>query len=145
MLYNSSIITGLEDIIHRERKVVVEVPDGCMIVFTSATFHVRIKSYERQSGAYLPHLYLIAYIVENTYVLIRDEVSKLLNMNKFNLTYPTCEVVPNENNHYEGHIIRYLNIQCNIDNLPTGKVLLGELVRFLKYDCIFTPNSNVKN
>ena len=33
----------------------------------------------------------------------------------------------NDNIHYEGHIIRYLKSQCDIDNLNTGNVLLGDL------------------
>ena len=33
----------------------------------------------------------------------------------------------NDNIHYEGHIIRYLKSQCEIDNLNTGNVLLGDL------------------
>ena len=39
MVYNSSNITGLEGLNHRGSKVIVEVPDGCMIVFTSETVH----------------------------------------------------------------------------------------------------------
>ena len=56
MIYNSSNITGLEGVIYRENKVLVEVPDGCMIIFTSANFHSWVKVYERQIGVYLPHL-----------------------------------------------------------------------------------------
>ena len=33
----------------------------------------------------------------------------------------------NDNIHYEGHIIRYLKTQYNIDNLNIGSVLLGDL------------------
>ena len=61
MVYSSSNIIGLEDLIHRGSK-----PDGSMIVFTSETFDVKIKSYERQSGTYLSHLRLFAYIAEKT-------------------------------------------------------------------------------
>ena len=45
MVYNCSNITGLEQIVHRVNKVVVEVPDGCMIVFTNHTIHVGVKVY----------------------------------------------------------------------------------------------------
>ena len=33
----------------------------------------------------------------------------------------------NDNLHYEGHIIRYLKHQYDIDNLEMGSVLLGDL------------------
>ena len=59
MVYNSSNIIGLEGLIHHKSK-----PDGSMIVFTSEPFDVKIKSYERQSGAYLSHLRLFAYIAK---------------------------------------------------------------------------------
>ena len=32
----------------------------------------------------------------------------------------------NDNIHYEGHVIRYLKSQCDIDNLNMGSVLLGD-------------------
>jgi len=38
-----------------------------------------------------------------------------------------CDSLINDNIHYEGHIIRYLKSQCEIDNLNTGNVLLGDL------------------
>ena len=43
--------TGVKGLIHRGSKVIVEVYDMYMIVFTSETFHTLVKSYERQSGA----------------------------------------------------------------------------------------------
>ena len=55
----------------------------------------------------------------------------------------------NENINYEGHIIRYLNTPCQIDNLPMGKVLLGGLEKIgwvvLKFDYAITPNSKDQN
>ena len=81
IVYASSNITGLKDIVHRACKIVVEVPDGCMIVFTSDTFNIGLKSYERQSGVSSTYLRLFAYIVQNNYVSIKNEVLKLLNDN----------------------------------------------------------------
>ena len=53
--YNCSNVTGLEQVIHRVSKVVVEVPDGCMIVFTNHTIHTGVKSYENM----VDHIHLI--------------------------------------------------------------------------------------
>ena len=99
IVYSSSNVAGLEGIIHRGSKVIVEVADGSMIVFTNETFHAGVKSYLR----------LFAYIVDNNYVSITDEVFKILNKNICNLNCPTCEEIPNENIHYEGHVIKYLD------------------------------------
>ena len=116
MIYNSSHITGLDDHIHRVSKIVIEVADGYILVFTSEHFHVGVKFYERQSGGYLPHLRLFTYIDEKSYVSIRNEVSRMLNTNKCNINCFVCEVMPNKNIHYERHIISYLDTQYNIDN-----------------------------
>ena len=64
IVYNCSNITGLEQIVHRCSKVVVEVPDGCMIVFTNHTIHTGVKSYEKQGGIYSLHLRMFIYIAE---------------------------------------------------------------------------------
>ena len=39
-------------------------------------------------------------------------------------------ILVNDDLHYEGHIIRYLKNQCDIDNLEMGTVLLGGLEKF---------------
>ena len=67
-----------------------------------------------------------SYIFEKNYVSIRDEGSKMLNTDKYNINCP-CENMPNENIHSEGHIIKYLDTQYNIVNLAIGKILLGDL------------------
>ena len=73
----------------------------------------------------------------------------MLNDNECITTYATCEAMPNENTHYEGHIIRYLDTYDNIDNLPMGKVLLGDLRKVgwvvLKCDYDNTPESTKQN
>ena len=45
-------------------------------------------------------------------------------------SYATCESLINENIPYEGHVIRYLKSQCEIDNLFMGSVLLGHSEKF---------------
>ena len=45
-VYNCSNITGLEKIIHRSSQVVVEIPSGCMILFTGDTFHTGVSTFE---------------------------------------------------------------------------------------------------
>ena len=55
----------MEDQVYRGTKVIVEVPEGCMIVFTNDIFHASVKSYAKYGGNYLSHPRLFAYIVED--------------------------------------------------------------------------------
>ena len=45
IVYNISNITGFEQIVHRGSKVIVVVPDECMIIFTNYTIHAGVKTY----------------------------------------------------------------------------------------------------
>ena len=44
IIYNSSNVTSMEGQVHRGSKVVVEVPEGSIIVFTNDTFHAGVKA-----------------------------------------------------------------------------------------------------
>ena len=44
IIYNSSNVTSMEGQVHRGAKVVVEVPEGSIIVFTNDTFHAGVKA-----------------------------------------------------------------------------------------------------
>ena len=117
----------MERLVHRGSKVVVEVPDACMIVFKSHTIHTGVKTYEKQGGLYSSHLRMFAYIVEEGYVQTKDSITKLLDDDKCYLSCATCESLVNENIYHEDHVIKYFKSQCDIDNLPMGTVLLGNL------------------
>ena len=66
----------MEDQVHRGAKVIVEVPEGCMIVFTNGIFHAGVKSYAKYGGNYLSHLRFFAYTVEDNYISIEDSIGK---------------------------------------------------------------------
>ena len=124
-------MASMEDKVHRCAKVIIEVPEGCMIVFTSDTFHTGVKSYAKYWGNYLSHLRLFAYIIEDIYCSIdesKETISRTIECDK---NYTICDSLINDNINYEGHIIRYLKSQCGIDNLNTGNVLLGDLEKKL--------------
>ena len=97
--------------------------------FTNHTIHAGVKSYEKYGGAYSSPLRMFAYIVEEGHLQTEDTITKVLNDDKCDLPRETYESLVNENIHYEGHVIRYLKSKCDIDNLPMGKVLLGNLER----------------
>ena len=108
IIYNCSNITGLEQIVHRGSKVVVEVPDGCMIVFTNHTIHAGVNNYEKHGGSYSSHLRMFTYIVEEDHFQTEDIIAKLLADDKCSLPCETCKSLVHEHIHYEGYIIRYL-------------------------------------
>lgn len=125
IVYNSSNTIEVIGIINRGSKIIIEVPNECMIIFTSETFHAEVKTYDRKSGGYLPRLRIFIYIVKQNYVAIRDKVFKMLNSNKYNINYHTFNEMSIQNIQYEGHIIKYLDTKNNIDILPIGKYYLG--------------------
>ena len=117
----------MEGQVHRGEKVMVEVPEGCMIVFANDTYIASVKLYTKYGGNHLSHLRLFAYIVEDKYSFIVDSIeinSKIIECDK---KCTICESLRNDNIHYEDHIIRYLKTQRDIDNLNMGSVLLRDL------------------
>ena len=67
-LYNCSNITGLENLVHKGGQVVVEIPNGCLILFTGDTFHAGVSTFHRTDGSYPSNLRLFNYIVEKEYI-----------------------------------------------------------------------------
>ena len=62
IVYNSSNVTLMEGQVYR---IIVEVLEECMIVFTNDTFHAGVKSYAKYGGNNLSHLRLFSYIADN--------------------------------------------------------------------------------
>ena len=96
VVYNCSNVTGLEQVVHRGSKVVVEVPDGCMIVFTNHTIHAGVKTYEKNDGSYSSHLRMFAYIVKEDHFQREDTITKVLTDDTCVLHCETCESLVNE-------------------------------------------------
>ena len=67
----------MEGIVHRGAKVIVEVPEGCMIVFYNDTFHVGVKSYAKYWGNHLSHLRVFAFIVEESFFSVDESIEKI--------------------------------------------------------------------
>ena len=139
----------MEQIVHRGSKVVVEVSDECLIVFTNHTIYAGINTYEKYGGLCSSHIRMFAYIVEEGHFQTEVSIKKVLNEDKCNLPCETCESLVYETTHYEGHVIRYLKSKCDKDNLPMGEVLLGNLEKVgwvvLKFDYDITANSREQN
>ena len=117
----------MEDQVHCGEKVIVEIPEGCMVAFTSDIFYASVKNYAKYGGNYLSHLRLFVYIVDDTYTSIDESIEKNSRAIECEKNCTICEYLRNDNIHYEGHVIRYLKSQYDIDNLNIGSVLLGDL------------------
>ena len=98
---------------------------------------------------YIHLIFVCLLYCRRNYTQTEDSTIKMLAADKCPLSCATCESLVNENIHYEGHIIRYLKSQCDIDNLPMGTVLLGNLEKVgwvvLKCDYAITANSREQN
>ena len=90
IVYNCSNVTGMEVITQFGSKVIVEVSDSCMIAFTSDNVYAGVMSYDRKSGGYLPHLRMFVYIVQQEYVSIKYDISKMLETMKYKANCVTC-------------------------------------------------------
>ena len=112
---------------HRGAKVIVEVPEECMIVFTNDTFHVDVKVYAKYGGNYLSRIRLFAYIIDDKYTSIDESIEFFSRSIECEKNCTSCDSLRNDNIHYESHVIRYLKSQYDIDNLNMGSVLLGDL------------------
>ena len=66
-VYNCSNINGLEGVIHKLRQVIVEILNGCMIVFTGDTYNSGVSTFERRNGSYPSNLRIFSYIVEDNF------------------------------------------------------------------------------
>ena len=111
-------------IVHCESIVIVGVPDGYMIVFTSDTFHAGLMPYDRKFCGYFR---IFIYIVEQEYVLIQDDISKIQENMKCKTNCDTCREIQDTNIYNEGRIIKYCYSKYNIDRLPMGVSLLSGL------------------
>ena len=82
----------MEDKVHRGAKVIIEVPEGCMIVFTSDTFHAGVKSYAKCR--------LFAYIIEDIYCSIDESKETISRTIECDTNCTICDSLINDNIHY---------------------------------------------
>ena len=78
IVYNYSNITGMEGIVYHENRNYCISVWWFHNIFTSDAFHVGIMSYDRKGSAYLHHLPMFACIVEEYYISIRVDISKII-------------------------------------------------------------------
>ena len=125
-LYNSSNITGLKKEVHKSSQVVVEIPSGCVIIFTGDTFHARVSTFERRNGSYPSNLRIFSFIVEYN-VLSDNENITSIKGNMLCTNCQTCLNMPKENMYYPRYIIKFGMSPSVIETLGEGSILMGNL------------------
>jgi len=127
-VYNCSNITGLENVIHKSSQVIVEIPNGCMIVFTGDTYHSGVSTFERRNGSYPSNLRIFSYIVEDNFLSVEEDIKSIKgNMLCTPTSCQTCINMPKEDMFYTGHVIKYGMSKYGIENLEKGSILMGNL------------------
>ena len=67
----------MEQTVHIASPVIVEIPNGCMIIFTGDTYYAGISSLERRNGSYPLYLRIFSYIVEDEYIFGDENIIKI--------------------------------------------------------------------
>ena len=112
---NCSNITGLEQTVHRKSQVIVEIPNGCMIVFTGNTCHAGVSSIERSNGGYPSFLRIFSYIVEDDYTSDDENITKIPQSQLFRLTCSICMSMDKEGIHYPNEVVKYNKSKFEIE------------------------------
>ena len=76
-LYNYSNITGLENLVHKGGQVVVEIPNGCLILRTGDTYHVEIGIFHIADGSYSSNLRFFSCIVKKKYITVNEDIASI--------------------------------------------------------------------
>ena len=76
-LCNYSNITWLENVVHKGAQVVVEIPTGCLILFTGDNCHAGVSTFRKEDGSYLSNLRLSGYIVEKEYITGNEDITSI--------------------------------------------------------------------
>ena len=58
----------------------MEIPNGCMILFTGDTYHAGVSSFGRINGSYPSFLRIFSYIVEEDYISNEENIIRLPQM-----------------------------------------------------------------
>ena len=66
-VYNCSHRQGKIPVIHRKSKIIVEIPEGCQIIFNCGLYHHGVKSWLFAYGQWLNNIRSFFMIVENGY------------------------------------------------------------------------------
>ena len=124
-VYNCTNITGLENVVCSQ--AIVEIPNGCLILFTEDNFHAGVITFEKGNSSYSSNFRFFSYIVENEHINRDDNITTLNPRNFYNANSLTCQSMSKETIHYPGHLVQYSMCNSDIECLNEGTVMLGDL------------------
>ena len=134
---------------NRKSQVIVEIPNGCMIVFTGDTYHAGVSSIERSNGRYPSFLRFFSYIIEDDYITDNENISRI---SQSQLCKPNCTICMNmnmEDIHYTNQVVKYNMSKFEIESLKEGTIMMGDLQKVgwvvLKSGFIIKPYSLLEN
>ena len=74
-LYNCSNINGLDNVVHKSGQVVVEMPNGCLILFIRDNLHVGGSAFHRVDESNPSNLLFFSYIIEKNYITGNEKIT----------------------------------------------------------------------
>ena len=74
-LYNCSNIAGLDNVVHNSGQVVVEMPNGCLILFIRDNLHVGGSAFHRVDESNPSNLLFFSYIIEKIYITGNEKIT----------------------------------------------------------------------
>ena len=126
-LYNCLYITGLENVVDKGGQVVIEIPNGCLILFTGDNFHGGVSTFHKAERSNPSDLRLFSYIVEKEYLTGNEDITSIQQNTICQYHCNICKNMQQQNIHYPGHLVQYSLNKSGIENLIAGTVMLGGL------------------
>ena len=90
-VYNCTNITGLENVVCSQ--AIVEIPNGCLILFTEDNFHAGVITFEKGNSSYSSNFRFFSYIVENEHINRDDNITTLKPRMVCNANSLTCQSI----------------------------------------------------
>ena len=89
----------MENIVHKGGQVGVEIPNGCLILFTGDTFHAGVNTFHRADDSYSSNLWLFSYIVEKEYTTGNEDITSIQQKRFCQYHCHTCKNMQQRNIH----------------------------------------------
>ena len=67
----------MENVFHKGGQNSVEIPNGCLILFTEDNLHVGFSIFHRVDGSYPSNRRLFSYIVEKEYITSNEDITSI--------------------------------------------------------------------
>ena len=112
--------------IHKSSQVALEIPSGCMILFTGDTYHVGVSTFERRNGSYPSNLRIFSYIVEDIFLSYNENI-KSIKVNTLCTNGQASLNIPKQNMYYPGHVIKFVMSPSVIETSGEGSFVFGNL------------------